>query len=211
MLADEINCAPAKTQSALLEAMEERQVSIDGTQHPLGDPFMVLATQKPVEYEGTYPLPEAQLIAFFKVVVGYPSEENREKEILRRYHWLRCPPSGQSGISTRHLRRRPAGHPGCDPSCYRGGGIAGYITQLANATAQPRPDPGSPRAAIATPLTAKSYAALHGRSLRHARRRQGCVAAHLPPPPDPAPRRRDRGLQRRRVMRRIIAGVPVPR
>ncbi|MCB0146157.1 MAG: AAA family ATPase, partial [Caldilineaceae bacterium] len=86
VVADEINRAPAKTQSALLEAMEERQVSIDGTQHPLGDPFMVLATQNPVEYEGTYPLPEAQLDRFlFKVVVGYPSEE-QEKEILRRYH-----------------------------------------------------------------------------------------------------------------------------
>jgi MoxR-like ATPase len=67
-LADEINRAPAKTQSALLEAMEERQVSIDGVQHRLDDPFMVLATQNPVEYEGTYPLPEAQLDRFlFKV------------------------------------------------------------------------------------------------------------------------------------------------
>src|SRR3954471_10501955 len=73
LLADEINRAPAKTQSALLEAMEERQVTIDGTRYPLGDPFMVLATQNPVEYEGTYPLPEAQLDRFlFKVVIDYP-------------------------------------------------------------------------------------------------------------------------------------------
>ena len=72
-LADEINRAPAKTQSALLEAMEERQVTLDGTRYPLDAPFMVLATQNPIEYEGTYPLPEAQLDRFlFKVVVPYP-------------------------------------------------------------------------------------------------------------------------------------------
>ena len=86
LLADEINRAPAKTQSALLEAMEERQVTIEGTRHVLGDPFMVLATQNPIEYEGTYPLPEAQLDRFmFKVVVGYPPD-TVEEEILRRYH-----------------------------------------------------------------------------------------------------------------------------
>ena len=67
LLADEINRAPAKTQSALLECMEERQVSIDGVRHELTAPFMVLATQNPVEYEGTYPLPEAQLDRFFPV------------------------------------------------------------------------------------------------------------------------------------------------
>ena len=86
LLADEINRAPAKTQSALLEAMEERQVTIDGERHPLGDPFMVLATQNPVEYEGTYSLPEAQLDRFlFKVLIDYPPA-TVEEEVLRRYH-----------------------------------------------------------------------------------------------------------------------------
>src|SRR5690606_35159608 len=86
LLADEINRAPAKTQSALLEAMEERQVTIDGEPHALNDPFMVLATQNPVEYEGTYPLPEAQLDRFlFKVLVDYPPAPV-EEEVLRRYH-----------------------------------------------------------------------------------------------------------------------------
>jgi MoxR-like ATPase len=76
LLADEINRAPAKTQSALLEAMQERQVSIDGERHPLSDCFVVFATQNPVEHEGTYPLPEAQLDRFlFKLRVGYPSAE----------------------------------------------------------------------------------------------------------------------------------------
>ena len=86
LLADEINRAPAKTQSALLEAMEERQVNLEGERYPLEPPFMVIATQNPVEYEGTYPLPEAQLDRFlFKVLVGYTPQE-AEVEVLRRYH-----------------------------------------------------------------------------------------------------------------------------
>jgi MoxR-like ATPase len=84
LLADEINRAPAKTQSALLEAMQERQVSIDGEVQALPEAFTVFATQNPVEHEGTYPLPEAQLDRFLiKVEVGYPSEEE-EDEILAR-------------------------------------------------------------------------------------------------------------------------------
>jgi MoxR-like ATPase len=86
LLADEINRAPAKTQSALLEAMEERQATIDGVRYPLPPSFMVVATQNPVEYEGTYPLPEAQLDRFlFKVVITY-SDAETEREVLRRYH-----------------------------------------------------------------------------------------------------------------------------
>jgi MoxR-like ATPase len=85
LLADEINRAPAKVQSALLEAMEERGVSLEGQQMPLPDPFLVLATQNPIEYEGTYPLPEAQQDRFlFKAVLGYPTPE-QELEVLRRW------------------------------------------------------------------------------------------------------------------------------
>jgi MoxR-like ATPase len=85
VLADEVNRAPAKVQSALLEAMQERQVSIGGETYPLEDPFMVLATQNPIEHEGTYALPEAQLDRFMlKVHVGYPSRDE-EKRILDRY------------------------------------------------------------------------------------------------------------------------------
>jgi MoxR-like ATPase len=84
LLADEINRASPKTQSALLEAMQERQVTIEGDSLPLPDPFIVLATQNPIEYEGTFPLPEAQLDRFMvKLSVGYPNIEE-EKEILRR-------------------------------------------------------------------------------------------------------------------------------
>jgi MoxR-like ATPase len=85
LLADEINRTPPKTQAALLEAMEERQVTVDGERHPLPEPFIVIATQNPVEYEGTYPLPEAQLDRFlFKLQVGYPSLD-QEVEVLARH------------------------------------------------------------------------------------------------------------------------------
>ena len=84
LLADEINRAPPKVQSALLEAMQEKQVSIGGTTHPLGDLFMCLATQNPIEHEGTYRLPEAQVDRFMmKVVIGYPSQQE-EREIMDR-------------------------------------------------------------------------------------------------------------------------------
>jgi MoxR-like ATPase len=86
VLIDEINRAPAKTQSALFEAMEERQITIDGRTYPMQPPFMVIATQNPIEQEGTYRLPEAQLDRFlFKIVVPYPSEE-QELEILQQFH-----------------------------------------------------------------------------------------------------------------------------
>ncbi len=86
LLADEINRTPPKTQAALLEAMEEHHVSNDGVPMPLPNPFMVVATQNPIEYEGTYPLPEAQLDRFlFKLVVGYPSQDE-EVEVVRRHH-----------------------------------------------------------------------------------------------------------------------------
>jgi MoxR-like ATPase len=86
LLADEINRAPAKVQAALLEAMEERGVSLEGAQRVLPDPFLVLATQNPVEYEGTYPLPEAQQDRFlFKAVLGYPGVDD-ELEVLRRWN-----------------------------------------------------------------------------------------------------------------------------
>ena len=85
LLADEINRAPPKTQAALLEAMQERQVTIEGTTHPLAQPFLVLATQNPIEYEGTYPLPEAQLDRFLlRVGFGYPSADDEWQVLARR-------------------------------------------------------------------------------------------------------------------------------
>ena len=110
LLADEINRTPPKTQSALLEAMQERQVSVDGTPHPLPEPFLVVATQNPIEYEGTYPLPEAQLDRFlFQAEVGYP-DEAQERAVLCtesarcRLTKSRC---DQSDPRRRRARRRP--------------------------------------------------------------------------------------------------------
>jgi MoxR-like ATPase len=86
ILVDEINRAPAKTQAALFEVMEERQITVDGSTYPMSEPFMILATQNPIEQEGTYRLPEAQLDRFlFKIVVNYPSME-QEVDILRGHH-----------------------------------------------------------------------------------------------------------------------------
>ena len=85
ILIDEINRAPAKTQAALFEVMEERQISVDGTTYPMQEPFLIVATQNPIEQEGTYKLPEAQLDRFlFRIKVGYPKIEE-EKEILKRF------------------------------------------------------------------------------------------------------------------------------
>ena len=85
LLADEINRTPPKTQAALLQAMNERAVTIDGKDYPLGDEFMVVATQNPIEQQGTYPLPEAQLDRFlFKIIIDYPSRDE-EREIVRRH------------------------------------------------------------------------------------------------------------------------------
>ena len=91
LLADEINRTPPKTQAALLEAMEERQVTVEGDSMALPDPFLVVATQNPIEFEGTYPLPEAQLDRFlFKLAVGYPGRED-ERAVLRMHHEGRDP------------------------------------------------------------------------------------------------------------------------
>jgi MoxR-like ATPase len=167
LLGDEINRAPAKTQSALLEAMEERQVTIEGQRLPLPEPFFVLATQNPVEYEGTYPLPEAQLDRFlFKVLVEYAPQEV-EIEVLRRYH---------HGFDARHLEQvglqrtvTPETLSQCQAEI-RGvqvdEGILKYITDIAQASRKSLDLllGGSPRASISLLLAAKSWAAMQGRS-----------------------------------------------
>jgi MoxR-like ATPase len=103
VLADEINRAPAKVQSALLEAMQERQVTIGGESHELPLPFFVMATQNPVEQEGTYPLPEAQRDRFlFKLIVDYPSE-NEEREMMARWGMVTAQPTLESVSNGKEL------------------------------------------------------------------------------------------------------------
>ncbi len=99
LLADEINRTPPKTQAALLEAMEERQVTIDGQPFPLPDPFMVFATQNPIEFEGTYPLPEAQLDRFLmKVKIDYPAEDEERQILARHYQGFRAQELTEAGL-----------------------------------------------------------------------------------------------------------------
>jgi len=166
LLADEINRAPAKTQSALLEAMEERQVNLEGERHKLESPFMVIATQNPIEYEGTYPLPEAQLDRFmFKILVPYSPPEV-EVEVLRRAH---------QGFDTHDLENSGLSKvlTALDVTEIRKliqqvtveDGILTYIANL-NAASRRSPDlilGASARAAIHVLASSKTFAAMQGR------------------------------------------------
>ncbi|MFC1975521.1 AAA family ATPase [Chloroflexota bacterium] len=166
LLADEINRAPAKTQSALLEVMEERQVSLEGERHILEPPFMVIATQNPIEYEGTYPLPEAQLDRFlFKILVPYSSMET-EVEVLRRYHQgFDAHDLDSAGLTATLSANGIAQARDMIKQVIVEEGILNYIAQVAAASRQ-SPDltlGASTRAATHVLLASKTYAALQGR------------------------------------------------
>lgn len=165
ILIDEINRAPAKTQAALFEVMEERTITVDGISHPLSEPFMVMATQNPVEHEGTYALPEAQLDRFmFKIAVGYPSLE-QEVDILHRHqnrHNLhRVDQDIQKVIDAGDLAalRVLASEVRVEPN---------LLQYIAKVVQQTRTHPGlvlgaSPRASVAMLHASKALAALRGR------------------------------------------------
>jgi MoxR-like ATPase len=166
LLADEINRTPPKTQAALLQAMEERFVTIDGVDHPLGEPFFVVATQNPIEYEGTYPLPEAQLDRFLmKVLVGYPGQEE-EMEVLRQAH---------QGFESHNLTAAgvqavvtPAALTECIAAIERvhvHEAVLEYIVRLVRGSRQAHGVVlgGSPRAELALLRCGKTLAALRGR------------------------------------------------
>jgi MoxR-like ATPase len=164
ILADEINRAPAKVQSALLEAMQERQVTIGDSTFPLEEPFLVLATQNPIEQEGTYPLPEAQVDRFMlKIVIGYPSKED-EKMIIRE-NMASSMPAVKAVIKTDSiLNARLAVR-----EVYMDEKIERYILDIVFATRTPKDYKldkltqlisygGSPRASINLALASKAYA-----------------------------------------------------
>ena len=169
VLADEINRAPPKVQSALLEAMQEHQVTIGGESYPLPDPFLVLATQNPIEQEGTYPLPEAQVDRFMlKLRVTYP-DKTTEKEILRR---VAVQPLADldrvASASDIHAARSAI------QSLYMDEKIEDYIVEIVHASRDPAahglPDlvplieyGGSPRASIYLSVCARAHAFLRGR------------------------------------------------
>jgi MoxR-like ATPase len=162
LLADEINRAPAKTQAALLEAMQERQVTVEGVAHPLRPPFIVLATQNPIEYEGTYPLPEAQLDRFvLRMGIGYPSREEEwtvlERRIANRADEMRLEVRASAAELVAMGRAVELVH--VDP------GIGRYIVDLVAATRRSsRVQVGaSPRGSLALLKLARGRAALQGR------------------------------------------------
>lgn len=164
ILADEINRSPAKVQSALLEAMQERQVTIGDSTYKLDDPFMVLATQNPIEQEGTYPLPEAQVDRFMlKVIITYPSFE--EEKMIVRENLAAQFPSVNTALSTSDIIRAR----GVVREVYMDEKIENYILNIVFATRNPeaagleRLKPmisygSSPRASINLALAAKAYA-----------------------------------------------------
>jgi MoxR-like ATPase len=163
LLVDEINRMPPRTQAALLESMEERQVTIDGKRHPLPDWFTVFATQNPLEFEGTYPLPEAQLDRFLlKIEVAYPSVED-ETQILALYQ------TGSAGQSMPQVKQLPTELLQAARTEVRDvkvePALLGYVTQLARKSREhPAINLGaSPRAALNLLYVAKVYAAIEAR------------------------------------------------
>ena len=212
VLIDEINRAPAKTQAALFETMEERQATVDGTTHPMPAPFMVLATQNPIEHEGTYRLPEAQLDRFlFKVVVGYPSEAE-EVEMLTRFQAhggqldearvepvLDAAAVARAQEAVRGVRVEPP--------------VLAYAAAIVAATrSHPALTLGaSPRATLALVRGAKAVAALSGRDFATPDDLRAVVAPALRHRIVLTPEREIEGARPETVLRRIVGEIEVPR
>ncbi len=214
LLADEVNRAPAKTQSALLEAMAERQVTIEGERLPLPEPFMVLATQNPVDYEGTYPLPEAQLDRFlFKTVVSYPSLDE-EVTMLRKI---------DAGFDPNDLVAAGL-QPVLSPEILVelrveidavrvDGGILDYMARIAHATRKSADLilGASPRASIALLKASKTSAAMQGRDYVVPDDVKSLALPALRHRIMMRPEAEIEGLTADVVVRRILAKVEVPR
>jgi MoxR-like ATPase len=214
LLGDEINRAPPKTQSALLEAMEERQVSIDGKTLPLSESFMVVATQNPIEQEGTYPLPEAQLDRFLmKIVLDYPAE-GEERQILAKYgtsseaHDLESAGLARlaGGDTVVRFRQRVS-------QVRVEEGIVAYVQRLLAGTRRsPHLHLGvSPRGGIALLRTSQCLAAVRGRDFVVPDDIKEMALAVLRHRVILRPEAELEGLTVDRVISQILDGIPVPR
>ncbi len=212
VLIDEINRAPAKTQAALFETMEERQATVDGTTYPMASPFTVLATQNPVEHEGTYRLPEAQLDRFlFKVVVGYPTEAE-EVEMLERFQGFGgfmdeasvTPVLDAEGV----LRAQ-----GAVRAVRVEAPVLRYAAAIVGATrGHPALSLGaSPRATLALVRGAKAVAAMSGRDFATPDDLRAIVAPALRHRVLLTPEREIEGVRPETVLRRIVEEIEVPR
>jgi len=212
ILVDEINRAPAKTQAALFEVMEERQVTVDGQTHAMAVPFMVIATQNPIEQEGTYRLPEAQLDRFlFRILMDYPSLEE-EKHILQRFHGDFEGKAGQDLqpiISPQEIadcRRRIEQVVVSDE-------LLNYIATLVHQTRH-HPDlflGASPRASLAIARSAKALAAMAGRNFITPDDVQRVAVPVLNHRLLLTPEREMEGYRVQQVIEDIVRSIPVPR
>ena len=212
ILIDEINRAPAKTQAALFEVMEERQVTIDGRTHPMARPFLVFATQNPLEHEGTYRLPEAQLDRFlFKIEVGYPSEDE-EVAILTGHHEGRSPDAIEQVrpvLTPEQVARAQAAvrrlHVAPD--------VLRYVARITTATRDHSALylGASPRASVALLQAAKAVAAMRGRDFVTPEDVQDVAPAVLRHRLILTPEQEMEGRTPTDVVRRILEGIEVPR
>jgi MoxR-like ATPase len=207
LLADEINRATPKTQAALLEAMQERQVTVDGATHPLPDPFFVLATQNPIELEGTFPLPEAQLDRFLlRVRLGYPDEREEQRILTSRPSERTLPDRALPDLPALRELRDAIAEIGLEPP------VRSYIVSLARST---RDHPelavgASPRALEQMGDAARAFAMLDGRDYvlpDDVKALAEPVFGHRLVATTDA-RIRDRGADE--ILREILRSVPVP-
>jgi MoxR-like ATPase len=214
LLADEINRTPPKTQAALLEAMEERQVSVDGVPRPLPDPFVVAATQNPIEYEGTYPLPEAQLDRFLlKLTVAIP-ERDDEVAVLQR-HVDGFDPRDLAGAGVRPVAgpadlaagRAAVATVRTDPE------VLGYVVDLCRATrSSPSLQLGvSPRGATALIATSRTWAWLSGRDFVTPDDVKALARPTLRHRVALRPEAELEGVTADSVLQTVLSTVPVPR
>jgi MoxR-like ATPase len=208
VLVDEINRATPKTQAALLEAMEERQVTVDGVTHMLPAPFMVLATQNPIEYEGTFPLPEAQLDRFLlRVRLGYPSPVD-EVEVLDRQQIRHPIETLESVIQVTELQEAME----AIKKVYVSPPIKRYVVDLMNRTRQ-NPDVylgASPRGSLALYRTGQTVAALKGRDYVLPDDVKDMATAVLSHRIIVGPAARLREVSAEKIVQEILDSLPVP-
>ncbi|MEV5300109.1 AAA family ATPase [Amycolatopsis methanolica] len=214
LLADEINRTPPKTQSALLEAMEERQVSVDGRPRPLPDPFTVIATQNPVEYEGTYPLPEAQLDRFLlKLTVPLPTREDEIGVLARHAQGFDPRDLSAAGVRPVAGAAQLAVARAAVAGVTVGQEVLGYIVDLCRATrAMPSVRIGvSPRGATALLAATRAWAWLSGRGFATPDDVKALARPALRHRLDLRPEAELEGATADGVIERVLATVPVPR
>ncbi|GAA4549404.1 AAA family ATPase [Amycolatopsis samaneae] len=214
LLADEINRTPPKTQSSLLEAMEERQVSLDGRSRPLPDPFIVIATQNPVEYEGTYPLPEAQLDRFLlKLTMPAPGRDDEIGILLRHARGFDPRDLAAAGVTPVAGAAELAAARNAVAGVTVGPEVIGYVVDLCRATRElPSVRLGvSPRGATALLAVSRAWAWLSGRDYATPDDVKALARPALRHRLDVRPEAELEGVTADGVLDRVLASVAVPR